>query len=74
MSEEGPGRINDPTQQTNGPTNLLEELGGLEALEEKFLVESLGWAVVDLVQHPALEQLLVAHSHLKNRGDDVVTI
>ena len=46
------------------PTNLLEELRGLEALEEELFVESLGPPVVDLIQHPALEQLLVAHAHL----------
>ena len=42
----------------------LEELGCLERLEKVLLVQRLGRAVVQLVEHPALEELLVAHAHL----------
>lgn len=42
----------------------LEELGGLEGLEEVLLVLVLRGAVVQLVEHQVLEQLLVAHAHL----------
>lgn len=48
----------------NDNAYLLEELGRLEALEEVLLVEGLGPPVVDLVEHPALQQLLVTHPHL----------
>ena len=42
----------------------LEELGALERLEEVLLLLDLGRLAVELVGHPALEQLLVRDAHL----------
>eukprot|EP00123_Amoebidium_parasiticum_P018100 comp24100_c1_seq1/m.43517 comp24100_c1_seq1/g.43517 ORF comp24100_c1_seq1/g.43517 comp24100_c1_seq1/m.43517 type:complete len:308 (+) comp24100_c1_seq1:5498-6421(+) len=42
----------------------LEELCGLKGAEHVALLKGLGGAVVQLVQHEALEQLLVRHTHL----------
>ena len=44
----------------------LEELGRAEASEEVLLLEALGGALVKLVEHVALEELLVAHSDLSS--------
>jgi hypothetical protein len=43
---------------------LLEELGRLQRLEQRALVETLGRSVVQLVQHVALQELLVRDAHL----------
>mmetsp|Transcript_736 Transcript_736/g.1704 ORF Transcript_736/g.1704 Transcript_736/m.1704 type:complete len:700 (-) Transcript_736:62-2161(-) len=42
----------------------LEELRLLQRLEQALALEPLGRALVQLVEHVALEQLLVAHAHL----------
>eukprot|EP00959_Pyramimonas_sp_CCMP1952_P079349 1658438-Pyramimonas_sp.AAC.1 len=40
----------------------------LEGAEEELLFESLGGTVVQLVQHVALQQLLVAHANLRGEA------
>mmetsp|Transcript_7034 Transcript_7034/g.20668 ORF Transcript_7034/g.20668 Transcript_7034/m.20668 type:complete len:555 (-) Transcript_7034:1166-2830(-) len=42
----------------------LEELGGLQGSKQVLAVQRLRLLLVELVQHPALEQLLVGHAHL----------
>ena len=42
----------------------LEELGGGKDVHQVALVKRLGWAVVQLVQHPHLQELLVRDTHL----------
>mmetsp|Transcript_33281 Transcript_33281/g.109100 ORF Transcript_33281/g.109100 Transcript_33281/m.109100 type:complete len:1053 (+) Transcript_33281:4096-7254(+) len=49
----------DPVQ-----LGALEELGGRENVHQVALVEGLRRAVVQLVEHPHLQQLLVGHAHL----------
>mmetsp|Transcript_14739 Transcript_14739/g.38930 ORF Transcript_14739/g.38930 Transcript_14739/m.38930 type:complete len:664 (+) Transcript_14739:435-2426(+) len=49
----------DPVQ-----LRALEELGGREDVHQVALVEGLRRAVVQLVEHPHLQQLLVGHTHL----------
>ncbi len=43
----------------------LEKFGGLEALEEGAAFLGLGWACVQRIEYPVLEELLVADSNLR---------
>jgi hypothetical protein len=42
---------------------LLEELGLLERTEQELLIERLGRTVMQFIQHPALEKLLIRDTH-----------